>query len=151
MDVPRHRRLVGVLVDQLVALPEAPLQLPLPSSPVARAVADALQADPAYPGDVASLARAAGASRRTVERHFARETGLIGRRLAPTAPPGDRARLLAAGRSTTQVALAVGYATPSAFAAMFRAAMHTTPSRWATARPPRPPRPGPDGSRGPRP
>lgn len=39
-------------------------------------------------------------------------------------------RLLAAGRPVTAVALEVGYDSPSAFIAMFRAALGTTPSRY---------------------
>jgi AraC-like DNA-binding protein len=135
MDVPAHERLVGVLVDQLVTLPDAPLQLPLPRAPAARAVADALLADPADQRDIAALARDAGASRRTIERAFARETSMsIGawrQRLRLVAA----LRLLASGRPTTEVALAVGYATPSAFAAMLRKTMSTTPTHWSTRSP----------------
>jgi AraC-like DNA-binding protein len=142
-DVPEHARLLGVLADQFVVLPDAPLQLPLPSSPVARAVADALLADPAHAGDVAALARAAGASRRTIERLFAREVGMPVGAWRQRLRLVTALRLLAAGHTTTEVALAVGYATPSAFAAMFRTAMHTTPRQWSAASPPAPPAPLP--------
>lgn len=131
-SVPAHDRLVGVLLDQLVLSPDAPLRLPLPTAPTARAVADALLADPAGGGDVASLARDAGASRRTVERLFARETGMSVGAWRQRARLVHALRLLAAGRTTTDVAVAVGYSTPSAFAVMFRTAMGTTPRRWAS-------------------
>jgi AraC-like DNA-binding protein len=39
-------------------------------------------------------------------------------------------RLLAAGMSATGVATRVGYATPSAFGAAFRAELGDTPARW---------------------
>lgn len=134
--VPSEERLVGVLLDQLATSPEAPLQLPLPSSPASRAVADAVLAEPAAAGDVASLARAAGASRRTVERQFAREAGMSVGAWRQRARLVAALRLLAAGATTTEASVAVGYSTPSAFAAMFRTAMGTTPRRWAAPSPP---------------
>ena len=39
LRVPEQQRLVGVLLDQLAALPQAPLQLPRPSDARARALA----------------------------------------------------------------------------------------------------------------
>src|SRR5205814_4456833 len=65
---PAQERLVGVLLDQLAALPVAPLRLPLPTDPRARRVADALLVDPADGATVDQLARRVGTSRRTVVR-----------------------------------------------------------------------------------
>ena len=42
-------------------------------------------------------------------------------------------RLLAAGEAVTNVALDLGYGSPSAFIAMFRRAFGTTPSRYYRA------------------
>jgi hypothetical protein len=125
LSVPAHRRLADVLVDHVTDLPDAPLRLPMPADRRALAVANALLADPAR-ADVA----VPGASRRTVERRFLAETGMsLGhwrRRLRII----EALRLLAAGTPVTAVATAVGYATPSAFTAMFRAEVGTTPSAY---------------------
>jgi len=125
LAMPAHRRLADVLVDHVVDLPDAPLRLPMPADPRARDVAHALVGDPAGPG----LPRP-GASRRTIERLFLAETGMTfgawRRRLRIV----EALRLLAEGQPVTSVALAVGYATPSAFTAMFRAEVGTTPSEW---------------------
>jgi hypothetical protein len=125
LSVPAHRRLADVLVDHVVGLPDAPLRLPMPADPRALAAAHALLADPARPG-----VPAPGASRRTVERLFLAETGMtLGawrRRLRIV----EALRLLAEGEPVTAVALAVGYATPSAFTAMIRAEVGAKPSAY---------------------
>jgi AraC-like DNA-binding protein len=123
-------RLVAVIADEIRAAPVAPLHLPLPSDPRARRVADALRTDPGDPRTLAEWARVAGASARTLERLFERETKLA------FAAWRQQARLLrgleqlAAGEPVTSVALDLGYETPSAFIAMFRRALGTSPGRY---------------------
>jgi AraC-like DNA-binding protein len=129
-DTPEHQRLVGVLVDQLRTLRQAPLQLPLPTDPRARTLADLLAADPAGRRDLTAAAAQAGASRRTLERLFRAETGLSIGRWRQRQRLIHALQLLAQGRSVTHVAHAVGYATPSAFTVMFHAELGTTPSRY---------------------
>ncbi len=133
--VPAHDRLIGVLVDQLAALPVAPLQLPRPRDERARALADLILADLEMTdlGDARSiddLARGCGASRRTLERLFAAETGMTVGRWRTRARLVEAVRRLAAGESSTQVAAAVGYSTPSAFGAAFRSELGTSPRRY---------------------
>jgi AraC-like DNA-binding protein len=127
---PRHARLIGVITDQLAALPAVPLRVPAPKDARARRAADWLRA---HPGDDASLeriARGVGASKRTLERLFRDETGMsLGAwrqqlRLLQALP------LLAAGEPVTSVALAVGYESTSAFIARFRQVLGTTPGRY---------------------
>src|SRR5882672_10113301 len=69
-------RLVAVIADEIRAAPIAPLHLPLPRDPRARRVADALRAHPGDSRTLAGWARVAGASARTLERLFERETKL---------------------------------------------------------------------------
>lgn len=127
-DRAADRRLAGVIVDQLVTLPHAPLRMPMPADPRARAAAALIDAEPAAPQ--ASIARRAGASIRTLERLFQRETAM------PLGRWRRRARVLAAlrwladGASITATAAEVGYATPSAFVAAFRRELGTTPGRY---------------------
>jgi AraC-like DNA-binding protein len=131
LSVPAHARLVGVLLDQLAALPTAPLRLPLPTEPRARRCADALLADPADNAGVDVLAHRVGASRRTLERHFFAGTGLTVGRWRERLRLVTALRLLAEGTSTTAVAHAVGYATPSGFGAMFVRELGVSPGRYA--------------------
>ena len=130
-------RVVAVIADEIRAAPTAPLHLPLPRDPRARRVADALRAYPGDPRTLAGWAREGGASPRTLERLFERETKL------PFAAWRQQARLLrgfellASGESVTSVALELGYETPSAFIAMFRRVLGTSPGRYfRTERPP---------------
>jgi AraC-like DNA-binding protein len=123
-------RLLGVLLDQLEVLPAIPLQLPQPSDPRARRVADWLQHNPDAPGLLKQMARRSGASIRTVERLFQSETGMTFGKWRQQLRLLHALRQLATGRSVTQVALEVGYDSPSAFIAMFRSALGTTPTRY---------------------
>jgi AraC-like DNA-binding protein len=125
-----HLRLVGVLLDQLATLPDAPLQLPMPSDPRALAVCHALMADASSSRTVESLAADAGASRRSVERLFVRETGMTVGRWRTRQRLIEAIQRLAEGESVTRVSVAVGYATPSAFTAAFRKELGTSPTRY---------------------
>jgi AraC-like DNA-binding protein len=126
----RQRRIVAVMLDEMTAAPPTPLLLPMPSDRRARRLAAALLAAPASRRTLAEWARIAAASPRTLERHFGAETGLS---VAAFQRP---ARLLAAldllgrGTSVTTVALELGYDSPSAFIAMFRRTLGTTPARY---------------------
>lgn len=128
--VPAHRRLVGVILDQIATLPAMPLQLPLPSDRRALGVARMLQQDPSDSRSLGTLARGAGASKRTLERLFVRETDLSFAHWRQQMRLLHAVRLLAEGRPVTAVALDVGYESPSAFIAMFKAALGCTPGRY---------------------
>jgi AraC-like DNA-binding protein len=130
LGVPAHMRLIGVLLDELVALPAAPLQLALPRDPRALSVASALVADPALPCSLHRLAADAGSSLRTIERLFQEETMLTLNQWRRRLRVVEALRLLAAGEQVTNVALSVGYSTPSAFAAMFRQETGVSPGRY---------------------
>lgn len=125
-----YGRLVGVVLDELGRLEAAPLHLPLPRDARLRAVTDALMAAPGDNRDLGEWGRRAGASGRTLARLFRRETGMT------FAGWRRRLRLLAAvarlgaGESVTAVAYDLGYHSPSAFVAMFRRSLGTSPGRY---------------------
>lgn len=127
---PAEARLIGVMLDQIQALPAAPLQLPMPRDARASKVADLLKANPAEPGSLEQLARRAGASPRTIERLFRSETNMGFRKWRQRLRLLHALRLLAAGEPVTNVALEAGYDSPSAFISMFRRELGTTPSRY---------------------
>ena len=129
-EVPEHRRLIAFLLDQLRELPAAPLELPMPRDPRALRVALRLREDPGEPAPPDELARAAGASRRTLERLFQHETGLSLGRWRQQARLLHAMRLLARGESVTSTALEVGYESTSAFIAAFSSVLGTTPGRY---------------------
>lgn len=132
LDDDPSARLVGVLVDQLAGLPDTPVRLPWPGDPQARALAELLTSEEAAHSSLDDLARQVGASRRTLERRFAADTGLGIAAWRRRQRLVHALRLLAEGTPVTDVAVRVGYSTPSAFTAMFTAAMGAPPSRHAS-------------------
>lgn len=123
-------RLVGVLLDELVALPEAGLSLPLPADARLATLCEAMLDAPGEDHSLPLLAARAGMSERTLTRLFRAETGLSLRAWR------QQARMLAAlpelerGRGVTAVALDMGYDSTSAFIAAFRQLMGRTPGEF---------------------
>jgi AraC-like DNA-binding protein len=128
-SAPRMR-LMSVLIDQIAALPHAPLHLPEPKDRRVRAIAAALRADPASNDTLDQWASRVGASSRTLARLFVKETGLT------FALWRQQLRLLVAlealahGQSVAAAALDAGYQDTSAFISMFRRAFGMTPGRY---------------------
>jgi AraC-like DNA-binding protein len=122
-------RLAAVAIDRIAEARTLPLQLPLPRDPRALRLAEAC-ARIRLAADLAELARAAGASPRTIQRLFLAETGL------PFAQWRQRLRLLhgaaalGEGKSVTEAGLEAGYSGTSAFIAAFRKHFGVTPDRW---------------------
>jgi len=128
--VPAQARLARVILDQFEALPVAALQLPMPHDPRARRAAERLIREPMELESLEGAARAAGASKRTLERLFLRETQMTLGRWRQRSRLIEALRLLAAAQPVTRVALDVGYQSPSAFVSAFRRQMGTTPGRY---------------------
>jgi AraC-like DNA-binding protein len=126
---PREQRLIGVIIDQLAEAPTAPLRLPRPTDPRAQKVALAL-----LDHATARIPAIEGASRRQMERIFRADTGLsIGQYRERTRLLAALPRL-AAGEPVGRVAADVGYATPSAFGAMFKRVLGVSPTAYFSAR-----------------
>ena len=125
-----HTHLIDVLIDQLDGVQAIPLQLPAPSDPRAARVAAALQDSVDNSHSLASLCAQAGASKRTIERLFQQETRMSMGKWRQQLRLLRSFQLLAAGEKISHAALEAGYSTPSAFIAMFRKALGTTPRRY---------------------
>ena len=125
-----HARIIGVLLDQLSALSNVPLQLPMPRDPRALRVASLLRAHPDRMDSLAALAREAGGSRRTIERSFARDTHLTAGEWRRRARLLHAVRRLAEGEAVTNVSLEAGYSSVSAFIAVFKKTFGLTPARY---------------------
>ncbi len=125
-----ERRLLGVLIDQIRAVTVTPLHLPGVADRRLKRITEAIEADPADDRTLADWAGVVGASERTLSRKFVSETGLTFGHWR------QQARLLAAltrlarGESVTEVSMDLGYASQSAFIAMFRRALGKTPGRY---------------------
>ena len=131
--VAAHGRLAGVLIDLIAAAPREDLALPLPVDPRGLALAEQVQAAPDDRTDLAGLARAAGASLRTLQRVFPRETGLSLEAWRQKARMIHAVAALCGGASVTGAALDCGYDSPSAFITAFRRQFGVTPGRYRPA------------------
>ncbi|TAK91580.1 MAG: AraC family transcriptional regulator [Burkholderiaceae bacterium] len=123
-------RLMSALIDQIATLPQTPLHLPQPKDRRLRAITTALHDNPACDDTLEQFAERVGGSARTLARLFTKETKL------GFAEWRRQLRLLAAlealahGQPVTTVALDVGYRDTSAFIAMFRQMLGTTPGQY---------------------
>jgi AraC-like DNA-binding protein len=122
--------LIDVLIDQLETVQAVPLQLPSPSDSRAARVAAALQGNPDNSRSLAWACKKAGAGKRTIERLFQQETRMSLGKWRQQLRLLRSLQLLAAGEKISHAALEAGYSTPSAFIAMFRKALGTTPRRY---------------------
>jgi len=125
-----NAHLIDVLIDQLETVQAVALQLPSPSDPRAARVAAALQGHADNYRSLAWACKQAGASKRTIERLFQQETRMSLGKWRQQMRLMRSLQLLAAGEKITSAALEAGYSTPSAFIAMFRKALGTTPRKY---------------------
>ena len=130
VNVPTQGRIIGVILDELGTLPVIPLQLPVPLDPRALRVAEQVRQNPSERSSLQEISRAAGASKRTIERLFIAQTGMSFGRWRQQARLLHALRLLAVGESVTSVAMEAGYESTSAFISMFKKTFGTTPSRY---------------------
>ena len=126
----RDARLLDLLLDEIRISPVLPLHLPLPDDPRLRKLCRELGEQPAVADSAAQWAASIGVGERTLHRMFVKETGMT------FATWREQARLLHAlqrianGDKLIDVALDCGYASPSAFAAMFKRHFGVTPTRF---------------------
>ncbi len=125
---PADASTITLLAELLALQPGAPLRLPLPDDPVARNVAVAIMSNPA--GPLRDQLRAANANRRTIERRFSTETAMSLGQWRRRARVLASVASLADGERVTNVAVAMGYSSPSAFVAAFRAELGTSPREY---------------------
>ncbi len=126
-------RIMAVILDQILTQPVASLSLPLPSDPRLRRVTDALINNPADARDLDQWANEVGASKRTLVRLFPAQTGMTFREWRQQRRLLRALELLNKGNSVTSVALETGYDNSSAFIAMFRRCLGSTPMRYQSA------------------
>ncbi len=123
-------QLISLTFLQLQRLPIQDFHLPWPESPMLQQVCQALHASPADSRSIEDWGRELGASPRTLARRFERELGISLREWRHRLRLFLALEWLCAGRSVTEIALDLGYASPSAFSYMFRQQMGCTPSEW---------------------
>ena len=132
LDEPgsRENHINRVILDELQAARPLPIQLPMPADKRLKNLCEHLLANPANNASLEQLARQTGASARTLSRLFDKELHMSfgswrqQMRLARATP------LIAKGLSLSQVAAELGYASQSAFSAMFKKTLGESPSTF---------------------
>jgi AraC-like DNA-binding protein len=123
-------RIMRLLLDELAGLVRLPYHLPMPKGAPLSTICRQLIDTPDDAATLEEIARQRGLSARTLARYFRRDTGMS------FAEWRRRARLLRAlgwiaeGRPILEVALELGYESPSAFSAMFRRELGAPPSSF---------------------
>ncbi|MHC0466841.1 MULTISPECIES: AraC family transcriptional regulator [Kosakonia] len=125
-----QKRLSDVILDEIGSLPEVNLGLPMPQDARLLRVAQALSDSPDDDRRLEEWASWAGVSSRTLTRRFSAETGFSFNEWRQRIRLLKALELLAAGKQVTTVALELGYDNVSAFIALFRRVLGTTPARF---------------------
>ena len=128
--VPMQKRIIDILVDQLEAARSVPLQLPHPSDSRAMRIVQALLLEPGEQRTLQRLCKDCGASKRTIERLFLAETKMTFGKWRQQLRLLHAMQRLASGEKVIGAALDAGYRSPSAFIAMFRKQLGTTPVQY---------------------
>jgi AraC-like DNA-binding protein len=130
----REKLLGSLVLDEITHADIQALGVPLPhpqnGDKRLRALCEAVLRAPSERATLAEWAADIGASERTAARLFRDELGLSYQQWRQQAILAHALPLLARGQSISSVAAASGYASDSAFSAMFKAAMGQSPSHF---------------------
>jgi AraC-like DNA-binding protein len=132
----RHSHLAHLIVDEVAALDASPFQLPLPSDPRSRAAIEYIIVNQA-PGEernISLIAKTTGASVRTLQRLFSRETGMGFGQWIRRYRLLSAAQLLSEGYTVSETGQRIGYRSISAFVAAFHGEFAVTPGRFVGKR-----------------
>lgn len=134
LPMAREERLTGLVVDEIAHADIQALGVPLPHAQAGdkrlRALCEAVLRAPSQRARLAQWALEFGASERTLARLFRDELGTSYQQWRQQAILAHALPMLARGVPVSHVAAASGYASDSAFTAMFKAAMGAPPSRF---------------------
>jgi AraC-like DNA-binding protein len=130
----REERLAGLVLDEIARADIHALGVPLPHAQEGdkrlRALCEAVLRAPSQRSTLAQWAAEMGASERTIARLFRDQLGTSYQLWRQQAALAHALPMLARGMPVSHVAAASGYASDSAFTAMFKAAMGQPPSQF---------------------
>jgi AraC-like DNA-binding protein/quercetin dioxygenase-like cupin family protein len=131
---PRDDAVMALTVDEMTNATTQALGVPMPhpqhGDKRLRALCKAVLRDPAEKSQLSEWVAQVGASERTIARLFREELGTSYQQWRLQAVLANALPQLARGMPIAQVAAASGYASDSAFSAMFKQAMGQAPSHF---------------------
>ncbi len=128
----RGGHLAALILSELACADTVPIAIPWPRDRRLLAACHAIMAAPGARPGIAHLAATAGASARTLIRLFPKETGLNYRQWVQQVHLAETFLRLSRGENVGQIARALGYASTSAFTAMFHRLLGKTPQSYLT-------------------
>ncbi|MFJ7797265.1 AraC family transcriptional regulator [Pseudomonas sp. NPDC096950] len=128
----RNTHIVALILSELERSRSLPLQIPWPVDRRLMTVCSAILEKPEYAHSVHYWAQEVGASSRTLIRLFLKETGLTFRHWVQQVRLATALDRLEKGHAVGVIARDLGYASPSAFSAMFRRVMGESPRTFLT-------------------
>ncbi len=131
-----EQRLLQVLVDQLAHARSLGSYLPRSDDPALRALLQALEDNPGDPRSLAELAAQVHSTERTLSRRCQRDLGMSFAEWRQRLRVVKALPRLEGGDKVEAIALDLGYASASAFIAMFRILTGVTPDEHRRARGP---------------
>lgn len=123
-------RVCAVILDELQALEPSRLHLPLSGDRRLQRVMQGMIDHPEADTGLTHWAAKVGASERTLRRLFMRETGMTFQQWRRQLLLHEAVDRLGRGESVINVALELGYRSPSAFVAMFRKTLGKPPGQY---------------------
>lgn len=126
----REARVMRLILDEICVLPTLPLKLSQPSDQRLRVICTALHERPEDNATVADWGLRLGVDEKTIQRLFRKETGMTFGQWRQQARLMQALERIALGERIIDVAGALGYDSPSAFASMFKRQFGTTPSQF---------------------
>ena len=133
-EEPRETRLIDVLIDELRRAPMETLHLPMPNDRRLQKLTTEQLSNPALSLTINEWGVRVGVSTRTLSRRFQRETGMSFFKWRQQLHIGLALQRLAEGELVSNIAMDLGYDSTSAFIAMFRKMIGTTPARYFSER-----------------
>lgn len=126
----RDGRLMGLLADEVRVSGVLPLHLPLPVEKRVKLICEEIKANPADTSTAGDWAKRLNVTAKTVHRLFAKETGMTFAQWREQARLLFALQRLASDERVIDVAFDCGYASQSAFTAMFRRHFGIPPSAF---------------------
>lgn len=128
--LPPSVHLIELILGEIREIGALPLHIPMPEDSRVRRICQGILQDPSDGRTSAEWGVSVGASSRTLERLFQRETGISFGSWRRQARLLAAMTQLAAGRPVANVASDLGYDSPSAFTAMFKRVLGHPPSQF---------------------
>ena len=126
----REGRLMRLILDELQIVRQLPLRLAYPKDARALVIARRVVHSPGIRRTASEWARTAGTTGRTLERLFSKDLGISFGRWCQQARLYASLSMVADGLQVVDIAIRLGYESPSAFSYAFKRSFGVSPSKY---------------------